>query len=51
VRAMTGPEAETRLRQGGLIAQPMTVGELNVYIAAETARWKPVLERVGLAGK
>ena len=51
VRAMTGPEAETRLRQGGLIAQPMTVDEFNVYIAAETARWKPVLERVALVGK
>jgi len=51
VRAMTRPEAQTRLREGGLIAQPMTVDEFNAYVASETARWKPVIERAGLVGK
>jgi tripartite-type tricarboxylate transporter receptor subunit TctC len=51
MRAMNAPEAQERLRQGGLIAQPMTVEQFNAYIASETARWKPVIERIGLAGK
>jgi tripartite-type tricarboxylate transporter receptor subunit TctC len=51
VRAMTRPEAQQRLREGGLVADAMTVGEFNKLIAAETARWKPVIEKAGLVGK
>jgi len=51
VRAMNKPEAQERLRQGGLIAQPMSVEEFGAYIAGETARWKPVIERIGLVAK
>jgi tripartite-type tricarboxylate transporter receptor subunit TctC len=51
VRAMTRPEAQQRLREGGLVADAMTVEEFNRLIAAETARWKPVIEKAGLVGK
>ena len=32
-------------------SETMSVAELKAYIDAETARWKPVLEQVGLIGK
>jgi tripartite-type tricarboxylate transporter receptor subunit TctC len=51
VSAMTRPEAQQRLREGGLVADAMTVEEFNRLIAAETARWKPVIEKAGLVGK
>jgi tripartite-type tricarboxylate transporter receptor subunit TctC len=51
VRAMTRPEAQQHLREGGLVADAMTVEEFNKLIVAETARWKPVIEKAGLIGK
>jgi tripartite-type tricarboxylate transporter receptor subunit TctC len=51
VRAMTAPEAQPRLRQLGLIAEGMTVDEFNSLVASETARWKPVIEELGLVEK
>jgi tripartite-type tricarboxylate transporter receptor subunit TctC len=51
VRAMTRPEAQQRLREGGLVAEAMTVAEFGQLIARETARWKPVIEMLGLVGK
>ena len=51
VRAMTAPEAQPRLRQLGLIAEGMTVEEFNALVASETARWKPVIEELGLVEK
>ena len=51
VRAMTRPEAQQRLREGGLIAEAMTVEEFNALITREAARWKPVIEALGLVGK
>jgi tripartite-type tricarboxylate transporter receptor subunit TctC len=51
VHAMTRPEAQQHLREGGLVADAMTVEEFNKLIVAETARWKPVIEKAGLVGK
>jgi tripartite-type tricarboxylate transporter receptor subunit TctC len=51
VRAMTAPEAQARLRQLGVVADAMTVEEFNALIARETARWKPVIEQLGLVEK
>jgi tripartite-type tricarboxylate transporter receptor subunit TctC len=51
VRAMTAPEAQPRLSQLGLIAEGLTVDEFNALIARETARWKPVIEQLGLVEK
>jgi tripartite-type tricarboxylate transporter receptor subunit TctC len=51
VRAMSAPDAQQRLRQLGLVADAMTVAEFNDLIKRETARWKPVIEQLGLVEK
>jgi len=50
-RAVSNPEAQARLRRDGLIAEIMSVDELSKYIDAETARWRPVLDQLGLISK
>jgi tripartite-type tricarboxylate transporter receptor subunit TctC len=50
-RAVSNPEAQARLRRDGLIANIMSPEELSKYIDAETARWRPVLDQLGLIGK
>ena len=44
------PEVPQRVQRDGLITQPMTMAEFDQFIAVETARWKPVIERAGLVG-
>ena len=51
VKGMATPETQARLRQDGMITEPMTPEELSRYVDAETARWKPVIERAGLVAK
>jgi tripartite-type tricarboxylate transporter receptor subunit TctC len=51
VRAVSKPEVQARLRNDGLVAETMSVDELRGHIVAEHARWKPVLEELGLIGK
>ena len=51
IRAVSKPEVQQRLRQDGLIVETMSVEEFETLIDAETARWKPVLEQLGLIGK
>lgn len=50
VRAMQTPEAQRRLRQDGLVADPLSVEDFGKLIAQETVTWKPALERAGLLG-
>jgi tripartite-type tricarboxylate transporter receptor subunit TctC len=50
-RAVQTPEVAARLQRDGLIADPINVEEFNQFIDAETATWKPVMERAGLIGK
>ena len=50
-RAVETPEVAARLRRDGLIADPMSVEQFNKFIDAETAIWKPVMERTGLIQK
>ncbi len=50
-RAVSNPEAQARLQRDGMIAHIMSVDELSKYIDAETARWRPVLDQLGLIGK
>ena len=50
-RAVSNPEAQARLQRDGMIAHIMSVEELSKYIDAETARWRPVLDQLGLIGK
>ena len=45
------PDVQQRLRQDGLVPEVMSVEQLRKHIEAETARWKPVVERLGLIGK
>jgi len=33
------------------ITQPMTVAQFTAFVAAEGAKWKPLIESAGLAGK
>ena len=51
IGAVSKPEVQQRLRQDGLIAEAMSVEQLRAHILAETARWRPVLEQLGLVGK
>jgi tripartite-type tricarboxylate transporter receptor subunit TctC len=51
IRAVSKPEVQARLRNDGLVAEMMSVDELRALIIAESARWKPVLEQLGLVGK
>lgn len=51
VAGMTAPAAQERLRQLGVLPDGMSVDEFNDFVAAETARWKPVIERLGLVEK
>jgi tripartite-type tricarboxylate transporter receptor subunit TctC len=51
IRAVSKPEVQQRLRQDGLISEIMTVEELRRHIVAETVRWRPVLDQLGLIGK
>jgi tripartite-type tricarboxylate transporter receptor subunit TctC len=50
-RGMQLPETQARLRRDGLIADPMSVEQLNKFVDSEVATWKPVMERTGLIGK
>jgi tripartite-type tricarboxylate transporter receptor subunit TctC len=51
IRAMNKSEMQQRLRQDGLITDPMTVEQLRALIQSEQQRWRPALERAGLVGK
>jgi tripartite-type tricarboxylate transporter receptor subunit TctC len=50
VGGLATPEVQQRLRRDGLLSQPLTMSEFDKFIAFETARWKPVIERAGLVG-
>jgi tripartite-type tricarboxylate transporter receptor subunit TctC len=49
--AMAKPEVQARMRRDGLLTQAMTPEEFTKFVAAESARWTPLVERAGLAGK
>jgi tripartite-type tricarboxylate transporter receptor subunit TctC len=51
VAGMAAPAAQQRARELGFIAEAMTVEEFNALVARETARWKPVIEELGLVEK
>ena len=45
------PETLIRFEQMGLITHPMSPEEMSAFVAAESLRWKPLIEAAGLAGK
>jgi len=51
VRTMKLPEVQAQLRRDGQVADPMSFEEFNTFIDAETATWKPAMERAGLLAK
>jgi tripartite-type tricarboxylate transporter receptor subunit TctC len=51
VRTMARPEIDRRMRQEGMVTQPLTPAEFLQLIEAETVRWRPVMERAGLIEK
>ena len=51
INAVSKPAVQARLRNDGLVAEKMSVQELHDYIVAESKRWRPVLDQLGLIGK
>jgi tripartite-type tricarboxylate transporter receptor subunit TctC len=49
--AVSKPEIQARFRRDGFIALPMSSADFTKFVAAENARWKPLIEGAGLAGK
>lgn len=45
------PDIQERIQRDGMISEAMSIDEFDKFIAAETARWKPVIEAAGLVGK
>jgi tripartite-type tricarboxylate transporter receptor subunit TctC len=45
------PDVQARFRRDGFIAQPMSPAAFTKYVGEEVARWKPLVEKAGLAGK
>lgn len=51
VNGLAKPDVQQRLRQDGLLAEAMGVEQLRTFIHAETERWRPIIEKVGLVGQ
>jgi len=49
--AMAKPEVQARMRRDGLLTEAMSPEAFTAFVAAESARWTPLIERTGLAGK
>lgn len=48
---MSKPESQQRMRADGMLVDPMDTGQFRKFIAAETVRWTPVIEKAGLLKK
>ncbi len=48
---MSKPENQKRMREDGMLVDPMDPARLRQFIAAETVRWTPVIEKAGMLGK
>ncbi len=45
------PDIRERIQRDGMITETMSIDEFDKFIAAETARWTPVIEAGGLVAK
>ena len=45
------PDIQERIQRDGMITETMSIAEFDKFIAAETTRWKPVIEAAGLVSK
>jgi len=50
-KAVTTPEVQARLQRDGFIAQPMSPADFTRFVTEEIARWRPLVDKAGLAGK
>jgi tripartite-type tricarboxylate transporter receptor subunit TctC len=50
-RIVALPDVQARFRRDGFIAQSMSPAAFTKYVGEEVARWKPLVEKAGLAGK
>jgi len=50
VAGLSAPDMQQRFRRDGFVSVPMTMAEFDKFIAFETARLRPVIERAGLVG-
>jgi tripartite-type tricarboxylate transporter receptor subunit TctC len=50
VEALSAPDLKQRLLRDGLLTEPMSLAGFDRFIAHETTKWKPVIERAGLVG-
>jgi tripartite-type tricarboxylate transporter receptor subunit TctC len=51
VATMAKPEVQARMRRDGLLTEAMTPEAFTTFVASESARWTPLIQRTGLAGK
>jgi tripartite-type tricarboxylate transporter receptor subunit TctC len=51
VAAMAKPEVQARMRRDGLLTEAMSPEAFTKFVASESARWTPLIQRAGLAGK
>lgn len=48
---MVRPEVQARMRRDGLLTEAMSPEAFTKFVASESARWTPLIQRAGLAGK
>lgn len=48
---MSKPESQQRMRADGMLVDPMDTAQFRKFIADETVRWTPVIEKAGLLKK
>lgn len=51
VAMVSKPEVQRRLRHDGLLGQQMTAEQFSKFIESETARWTPVIKKIGLSAE
>ncbi len=48
---MSKPENQKRMREDGMLVDPMDTGKFRKFIEDEYVRWKPVIEKAGMMEK
>jgi tripartite-type tricarboxylate transporter receptor subunit TctC len=51
VAAVNSPEVRSRFRENEFISKILTADEFTRYVADETTRWRPIVQRAGLEGQ
>ena len=49
--AVEKQEVQNRFWRDGFVAMPMSAEEFTNFVAAETAKWRPMIDAAGLVGK